>query len=247
MHKHIIPMFYSVTDVDTFGQGLEKVLNAIKPFGIYASDNLIVWSRSLGFFDDPEFMGALRKHVTQKKEHSILWRTHTLCWAARRAMAMEGDIVECGTYRGTSAAVVADYVRIGDSDKQMWLYDVFEHRPEDIHHAMPDHSATLYDFVRGRFAHLPNVHVIKGFVPDSFAQGMPDRIAFLHIDMNNMEAEVAALDRLWERVVPGGTIVFDDYGWLAYRRQKDAEDAWLKRYGVQVLEMPTGQGLVVKP
>ncbi len=245
-HKHVVPLFFDYRDGPKFSAAVNGIIENV-PGGLYAADNLITWSRNLGFFDDPDFMAAAGKHVTQTVEHGTLWRAHTLCWAARQGMRLEGDLVECGTYRGTSAAIIADYVSLADSGKGMWLYDLFEHKGETTHHAMPDHGAGLHDFVRNRFAQLPTVRIIKGYVPHSFEQGIPDKICFLHIDMNNVEAEIGALDHLWERVSSGAVVVFDDYGWLAYRAQKQAEDAWLKRYGVQVLEMPTGQGLVIKP
>jgi hypothetical protein len=69
----------------------------------------------------------------------------------------------------------------------------------------------------------------------------------MHIDMNNAQAEVATLNALYERVVPGGMVIFDDYGWLVYGQQKEAEDAWLaERHFERILELPTGQGLLIK-
>jgi hypothetical protein len=41
-------------------------------------------------------------------------------------------------------------------------------------------------------------------------------------------------------------IVFDDYGWTGYVRQKESEDAWMAARGHSILEVPTGQGLVIK-
>ena len=77
---------------------------------------------------------------------------------------------------------------------------------------------------------------------------MPCRpiISFLHIDMNNADAEVGALERLFDKVVTGAVIVFDDYGWLAYREQKLGEDAFLAGHDMQILELPTGQGIAIK-
>jgi O-methyltransferase len=40
--------------------------------------------------------------------------------------------------------------------------------------------------------------------------------------------------------------VFDDYGWTGYRDQKAAADAFMRANALAVLELPTGQGLVVK-
>jgi hypothetical protein len=52
---------------------------------------------------------------------------------------------------------------------------------------------------------------------------------------------------LFERVVPSGMIVLDDYEWSGtYRPQKLAEDPWFEARGYRVMPLPTGQGLVFK-
>jgi hypothetical protein len=84
-------------------------------------------------------------------------------------------------------------------------------------------------------------------VPEALAGSAPARIAFLHLDMNSSRAEVGALQLLYDRLLPGAFLLLDDYGWYAYREQKLAEDAFFEKRGVGVLELPTGQGLLVKP
>jgi hypothetical protein len=64
--------------------------------------------------------------------------------------------------------------------------------------------------------------------------------------MNNAASEIGALNRLFERVTPGGMIVLDDYGYLPYRAQRDAERQWFAERGYDVIELPKGQGLVIK-
>jgi hypothetical protein len=107
-------------------------------------------------------------------------------------------------------------------------------------------TGSLFDVVKAKFAHLSNVHVVRGVVPDVFLQVVPERVAWLHIDLNSARAEIGALEVLFDRVVPGGMIVFDDYGWVNFRKQKIAEDEFFAARGYKVLELPTGQGLVVK-
>jgi hypothetical protein len=68
----------------------------------------------------------------------------------------------------------------------------------------------------------------------------------MHLDLNSAAAEVAALERLYDRLVVGGYLVLDDYGWYAYRQQKAEEDPFFRSRGTTVLELPTGQGLVIK-
>ena len=71
-----------------------------------------------------------------------------------------------------------------------------------------------------RFAAYSNVKVIKGVVPDVLAEVSPQKIAYLHIDMNSPAAELGAIEVLFDRVVPGGVIVLDDYGWLVFQKPK---------------------------
>ena len=44
----------------------------------------------------------------------------------------------------------------------------------------------------------------------------------------------------------GGYIVFDDYGWKQFKKQRDLENRFMADRGHFILELPTGQGLVIK-
>ncbi len=74
----------------------------------------------------------------------------------------------------------------------------------------------------------------------------PEEIAYLHIDLNAAKAEIAALEFLFDRVTQGGLIVLDDYGHAPHQDQHYAEQEWMKDRGYAILELPSGQGLVVK-
>ena len=104
----------------------------------------------------------------------------------------------------------------------------------------------IYEDVVRKFAVMPHVKVIRGFVPDTFKITIPERIAFLHIDLNSPAAEIAVLEHLFHHVVSGGYIVFDDYGWKPFKKQRDAENQFMAERGYFILELPTGQGLVIK-
>ena len=41
-------------------------------------------------------------------------------------------------------------------------------------------------------------------------------------------------------------IIFDDYGWWGYSAQKKVLDPIAKEFGETILELPTGQGLLIK-
>ena len=74
----------------------------------------------------------------------------------------------------------------------------------------------------------------------------PEKIAFLHIDMNSEKAEIQALEHLFDKVTPGGVIIFDDFCWTCNVNQMKAELAFMNKRGHCILELPTGQGAVIK-
>lgn len=239
--------FYGVQN--TFIPGLQQAANSVdSKDGIFAGDNLFTFGRNLSFLDDAPFVQAWDKHTETAVEKACVWRMAVLVWAARMAIArnVPGDFVECACYRGTSARVVCDTVDFAKQDRKYYLYDLFDHDPSMPHHAMPAHSKKLYEDTVARFEDQPNVVVTAGKVPDVLEEVSPETISFLHLDLNNADAEIGALELLFDRVSPGAPVVFDDYGWRGYRAQKLAEDPWLLKRGYHVLEMPTGQGLLIK-
>jgi O-methyltransferase len=212
----------------------------------FIADNLITFGHTHGFLSDPRLVAAVTAEQPTHTALALAWRTHTLCWAAESCPAVAGDYVECGSYQGYSMAVVVRYLA-GLPGRQCYLYDLFDPSGgEGEGKRLPAHSPELFEQVRARFAAWPNELVTRGKVPDVLAEVAPTSIAFLHLDMNNAQAERGALEVLFDRISLGGLIVFDDYGWNGYREQKDAADAFMHERGLAVLELPTGQGLVVK-
>lgn len=235
---------WRIADRPRFFRALGDMFAALPDeLGVLSGDSLVVWGRNLGFLDDEAFTIAWDRHAVEPFERGIIWRTAVLVWAARQARRREGGFVECGCYAGTSMRIVLDAVDL--KDREVFLYDLFEHSTDMPHHAMPRHGPDLYEAVKRRFAQDGNIRVIRGPVPDSFAQGVPEKVAFAHIDMNHSAAEIAALDALEPRLVPGAVIVLDDFGQLPYAAQHRADVAWFKQRGVPILESPTGQGIVI--
>jgi predicted O-methyltransferase YrrM len=212
----------------------------------FMADNLITFGHTRGFLTDPRFVTAVTAERPTPTELAFVWRAHTLCWAAESSQAVAGDYVECGTYQGYSMAVVLRYLA-GLPGRQCYLYDLFDPSGgAGEGKRLPAHAPELFEQVRARFDPWPNALVTRGKVPDVLADVAPRCVAFLHVDMNNAQAERGALEVLFDRISPGGMIVFDDYGWTGYRDQKLAADGFMRERGLAVLELPTGQGLVVK-
>jgi hypothetical protein len=137
-----------------------------------------------------------------------------------------------------------DFRRLG---KRVFLYDLFEWKEGDVHtHHKGLDNPGLFEDVQERFRSFEFVKIIKGSVPGSFAQGFPEKIAFAHIDMNHPDPEVGALKAILPKLASGGVVILDDYGWWGYSAQKAALDPIIADFGLKVLELPTGQGLIIR-
>ena len=109
------------------------------------------------------------------------------------------------------------------------------------------YETDYYQDVVNTFKPFSNVHIIRGPVPDTLPLVQTDKVAYLSLDMNNVTPEMAAAEYFWDKMVSGGILISDDYGWPAFRYTKIGYDEFAKRKGVEILRLPTGQGLIVKP
>lgn len=234
-----------------------EVLGALEKFGgrdFFVGDGLATWLKTIPFLEDARFMEVADRYADLLPIRNWHWNLMVAAWAVQRARDLEGDLVELGVFKGHTTLFCAEYLGFAQWPKRWWLYDTFDGIPEDqvdlqfsVSNKQAYNEGTFsFEEVRDRFAPFPNIEVIKGRVPEILAERSPSRIAFLHVDLNNVAAEIAALEVLFERVTPGGVILFDDFGWAVSRAQYDAEVAWFAARGEQILPLPTGQGLYVK-
>ncbi|MEO8753487.1 MAG: TylF/MycF/NovP-related O-methyltransferase [Casimicrobiaceae bacterium] len=243
---YFFPMFWGTKNARLVTDQLRAVSGLCDP-GSHFADNFFTWCRNNSMLDDGEFVKSWQANAENDADRAIVWRRYILACAAYHCVQLEGDFVECGAYTGVAVKTVVDYLGGAEFPKTFWLYDLFEHEDRMLHHAMPGHGPGLEATVRKKFESYPQVRIVKGEIPDVFEGQSPAAIAYLHIDLNQAPAEVAALDALFDRVVPGGIVILDDYEWAgAYRAQKLAEDPWFEARQYRVFPLPTGQGIVIK-
>jgi len=201
-------------------------------------------------------------------------RLYALVEAVRYVCAagLEGDVVECGVWRGGSMMAAAlTLLERRDLERQLYLYDTFEGMPapgpEDVNfHGRPaevqlriaDRSnprsvwchAMLEDVKEGMLAtgyDAGRMHFIKGRVEDTLPARAPARIAILRLDTDWYESTRHELVHLYPRLVPGGVLIIDDYGhWLGSRK---AADEYFAEHNIHALlnRVDYSGRLVVKP
>jgi hypothetical protein len=228
-------------------------LQEVERRSLFIGDGLATWMKTPPFTEDARFLDIAAKHAALLPTFNWHWNLQTVAWAVQQVRTLPGDFVELGVFKGHTTLFLAEYLGFETWTQRWFLYDTFEGIPEDqldpgwsANNAAAYGGTFSYEEVRERFAPFANIQVIQGRVPEILAGTCPEQISFLHMDLNNATAEVQALDALFERIVPGGVIVFDDYCWTVSKRQRTAEDAWMAERGLKILPLPTGQGLFIK-
>jgi hypothetical protein len=100
---------------------------------------------------------------------------------------------------------------------------------------------------QNNFRPFPRARLVRGLVPDTLSTVSIDQVCYLSIDMNIVLPELAAMEFFWDKLVPGATVIIDDYGWANFKLQQEAHDRFAATKGVPILLLPTGQGLMIKP
>jgi O-methyltransferase len=196
------------------------------------------------------------------KTHSItsLERMYAMWQAVRHVSArgLSGDLVECGVWMGGNCMLAAlTLLELGDLERRIWLYDTFEGMsrpsPEDVRHDGQD-AASLweqrrmgeeasdwwcadYDSVRRNMVSTgypeERLELVKGKVEDTTPGQIPERISVLRLDTDWYLSTRHEMLHLFPRLVQGGVLIVDDYGWWEGSRQ--AVDEYLHEHGLHLL------------
>lgn len=145
--------------------------------------------------------------------------TERLVELAREVLALDGDFVEMGCYKGDTSLLLAEIIR--ESGKRLWIYDSFEGLPEK---SEEDESILGENFrvgelmvtkreVKERFlrAGLSVPVIKKGWFSELTGVDMPEKIAFAFLDGDFYESIRDSLRLVLPKMVSGGVLVVHDY------------------------------------
>jgi O-methyltransferase len=202
----------------------------------------------LTFDMEPEFLALYERCRTETM--TSIERMHAL-WSALRYVVhnrIDGDIVECGVWRGGSMMLSA--LTLGAAEgarRRLWLYDTFAGmsepsdadvqamsglRARDVLAEAPRTEADPFWAIAPRATVESNMRAtgypadavvyIEGPVEETLPAEAPDQIALLRLDTDWYESTKHELTCLWPRLAGGGVLIVDDYGyWRGARRAVD--------------------------
>jgi hypothetical protein len=226
----------------------------------YARDGLYTLHHP-HFLQDTGFQAAYARGVQASwgVDPRMEWRVHTALWAASVAARLPGDFVECGVNAGFVSSAILQSLDWPALGKTFHLIDTFAgpvltqfSKQEQDRRRLAEEAiareAYVTDWARiqANYAEWPRVRLLPGAVPEVLDGSRIDRVAFLHLDMNCAYPERAALEFFWDRMTPGGMILFDDYAFTGNDALAAEIGEAAARLGTAVLALPTGQGLIVR-
>lgn len=178
----------------------------------------------------------------------------------------DGDVVECGCFRGLSAYILCRYLRAEDpgfKGSGMHLFDSFEGisapTPADgvgdprIPIGKTKRAKGMFkagiDEVRAVLEDFPDITFHRGWIPDTFSvAGTPEGpFRLVHLDLDVHDPTRASLDYFVPRLAPGGAVLCDDFGSLRWPGARKAVEEFCAESGARLLRMSSGQALVLSP
>ncbi|MBK8496723.1 MAG: class I SAM-dependent methyltransferase [Chitinophagaceae bacterium] len=148
-----------------------------------------------------------------------IYRCYELWQIASRLKDQKAAIIEVGVWRGGTAALLAKANR---DNSPVYLCDTFEGvakaGEKDNQYKGGEHADTSVDMVQQLMLQLEvtDYHIFKGIFPDVNAELLQDKtFKICHIDVDVYESAKDIFNWVWERMIVGGVVVFDDYGFAA--------------------------------
>lgn len=184
----------------------------------------------------PERLAALMEGVKYVVQHKI-----------------PGDIAECGVWRGGSMVAIArTLLFLGDTRRELYLYDTFEGMSAPTEHDRDFSGAPAAQMLQEQsrdssvwaVASLDEVkanlratgypqekiHFVRGKVEDTIPATIPTQLSLLRLDTDWYESTKHELAHLYPRLSQRGLLVIDDYGhWQGARKAVDEFNATLPR------------------
>ena len=208
------------------------------------SDDYKLWREDKQFLDDFNRMSPGNPYSQDRK-----W---TLREYVKLSNALPGDLAECGCYIGTSAFFVAQASTHGT----LYLFDSFQGLsdpdPADksiAANVMPWSAGDLSTSeatLRHNLARYDSIEVLPGWIPERFKEVADRQFRLVHIDVDLYQPTRDSLEFFYPRLVKGGFIVMDDYGFKNCPGATRAADELAAAHATGILLLTTGQGVITK-
>jgi O-methyltransferase len=165
-----------------------------------------------------------------------------------------GGILEVGVWRGGTGALMAKRAQLAAAKDPVYLCDTFEGvvkaGSHDTFYKGGEHADTDQHMVEDlmRALDLKNARILKGVFPDETGHLVDPgaRFRLCHIDVDVYSSARDVMHWIWDRMVPGGIVVYDDYGFSTCEGITRYVNEQLDETDRLVLHNLNGHAIVIK-
>ena len=182
-------------------------------------------------------------------------RGYALWQFVGQCVPLEGDLLEVGTWRGGSAALIAARMQSLPMlrGRRLYLADTFrgvvKAGERDDYYKGGEHADASPDDVRNILRHVrPECYtLLEGVFPDETGTALGNsRLCLCHIDVDVYRSARDTMDWVWSRMPIGGMIIYDDYGfWGCEGVTALGNEEYAERDRIFIHNL-NGQGVTIK-
>jgi O-methyltransferase len=150
-----------------------------------------------------------------------IYRCYELWSLVEQSQKLEGAILEVGVWRGGTGSLIATKANLCGISDNVYLCDTFtgvvkaSGSDTAYSNGNGEHSDTSKKLVEKLISRLDlkNVQILQGIFPDDTSRFIKEtKFRLAHIDVDIYQSAKDVLEWVWPKMVSGGIVVFDDYG-----------------------------------
>jgi O-methyltransferase len=199
----------------------KRILNALRETSFTQLDSTIVHKQVVpsASYSPWETDKEFKKIYDIARNNTLvdIYRCYELWALVKRAVALQGDILEVGVWQGGSGAIMGEANKKATSST-LYLADTFKGvakaGKQDTIYKGGEHADTSETIVKKLMqkAGLTKYKILKGIFPDAFKNKLDiKKLKICHIDVDTFESARGVFEYAWPRMVSKGVVVFDDY------------------------------------
>ncbi|HUX52331.1 MAG TPA: TylF/MycF/NovP-related O-methyltransferase [Spirochaetia bacterium] len=184
-----------------------------------------------------------------------VYRCYSLWKLVEQTAALSGDLLEVGVWRGGTGAIIASRAALlaTSERKRVYLADTFsgvvKAGARDTYYRGGEHANTSAQLVSSLLdeLELDNATLLTGMFPEQTGEQVADRtFCFCHIDVDVYQSASDVLEWIWPRLVVGGIVVYDDYGFYGCEGVTAHVNENFPVAGRVVIHNLNGQAIMIK-
>ncbi|MGB4844820.1 MAG: TylF/MycF/NovP-related O-methyltransferase [Ferruginibacter sp.] len=164
-------------------------------------------------------------------------------------------ILEVGVWRGGTAGIMARQLNIKKSKANLYLADTFEGVAKaganDNFYTGGEHKDTsqhiVEDVLKNKSGY-PYFKILKGIFPEDTADKIlaNETFGICHIDVDVYTSAKDILEWVWDKMIIGGVVVFDDYGFHSCTGVTKLVEEYRHLPDRQIIHNLNGHALMIK-